>query len=201
MSSPYVPPPAPASNNSLYNAMEPELVAARHRARVLMHRYNTSPPTLDGQERKEILAELLNAPVSNLDSVYVEPPLYVDYGTNIELKGSFYANYNTTILDCATVTIGTRVMFGPNVSLYAATHGTSVKERQADLERASEIVIGDDCWIGGGANIQAGVVLGQGCTVGAGAVVTKSFPDWWVPAPHKIVQTCSNQSCFAGVSS
>lgn len=68
----------------------------------------------------------------------------------IELKGSFYANYNTTILDCATVTIGTRVMFGPNVSLYAATHGTSVKERQTDLERASEIVIGDDCWIGGG---------------------------------------------------
>ncbi len=41
-------------------------------------------------------------------------------------------------------------MFGPNVSLYAATHGTSVKERQTDLERASEIVIGDDCWIGGG---------------------------------------------------
>ncbi len=74
MSSPYVPPPAAASNNSLYNAMEPELVAARHRARVLMHRYNISPPTLDGQERKEILAELLNAPVSNLDSVYVEPP-------------------------------------------------------------------------------------------------------------------------------
>ncbi|KAK0462536.1 trimeric LpxA-like protein [Desarmillaria tabescens] len=158
--------------------MEPALVAARHRARVLMHRYNISPPTLDGRERREILAELLNVPVCDLDSVLVEPPLYVDYGTNIKLNGSFYANYNTTILDCATVTIGTRVMFGPNVSLYAATHGISVKERQTGLERASEIIIGDDCWIGGGANIQAGVVLGQGCTVGAGSVVTKSFPDW-----------------------
>ncbi|PBK73393.1 hypothetical protein ARMSODRAFT_631876 [Armillaria solidipes] len=122
MSSPYVPPPAPASNNSLYNAMEPELVAARHRARVLMHRYNTSPPTLDGQERKEILAELLNAPVGNLDSVYVEPPLYVDYGTNIKLKGSFYANYNTTILDCATVTIG-----GVRVGDYASIMRTIMK--------------------------------------------------------------------------
>ncbi|KAG7439595.1 trimeric LpxA-like protein [Guyanagaster necrorhizus] len=158
--------------------MEPELVAARHRARVLMYRYNTSPPTLDGQERREILAELLNVPVRNLDTVMIEPPLYVDYGTNIKLKGSLYANYGTTILDCATITIGTRVSFGPNVSLYAATHGTSVKERQTDFERASEIVIGDDCWIGGGAKIQAGVVLGQGCTVGAGSVVTKNFPDW-----------------------
>ncbi|KAK0217957.1 trimeric LpxA-like protein, partial [Armillaria fumosa] len=162
-----------------YDSSEPELVAARHRARVLMHRYNATPPTL-GQERKEILAELLNVPVNSLQSVYLEPPVYVDYGTNIKLKGSFYANYNATILDCATVSIGTRVLFGPNVSLYAATHGISVKERQSDWERASEIVIGDDCWIGGGANIQAGVVFGQGCTVGAGSVVTKSFPDWCV---------------------
>ncbi|KAK0488906.1 trimeric LpxA-like protein [Armillaria novae-zelandiae] len=120
-----------------------------------------------------------------MSSPYVPPPppasnnsfVYVDYGTNIKLKGSFYANYNATILDCAIVSIGTRVLFGPNVSLYAATHGISVKERQSDWERASEIAIGDDCWVGGGANIQAGVVLGQECTVGAGSVVTKSFPD------------------------
>lgn len=49
--------------------MEPELlVAVRHRARILYF------PTHSGQERKEILAELLNACVSNLDPVYVEPP-------------------------------------------------------------------------------------------------------------------------------
>jgi len=40
-------------------------------------------------------------------------------------------------------------MFGPNVSIYPATHGISVKERQSGLERASEVTIGDDCWIGG----------------------------------------------------
>ncbi|PBK95325.1 trimeric LpxA-like protein [Armillaria gallica] len=152
--------------------MEPEPpVAARHRARILYF------PTHSGQERKEILAELLNASVSNLNSLYVEPPLYVDYGTNIELKGSFYANYNTTVFYCATITIGTRVYIGPNVSLYAATCGISVKERQTILERTSEIVVGNDCWIGGGDNTQADVVLGQRCTVGTGSIVTKSLPD------------------------
>ncbi|KAF9014387.1 trimeric LpxA-like protein [Hymenopellis radicata] len=81
----------------------------------------------------------------------------------IKVASDFYANYNATILDCATVTIGKRALFGPS--------------RQSGLERANEITIGGDCWIGGGANIQAGVTLGQGCTVDAGAVVTKNFPD------------------------
>lgn len=43
----------------------------------------------------------------------LQPPFYCDYGTNIKLEGSFYANFNTVILDCATVTIGTGVLFGP----------------------------------------------------------------------------------------
>ncbi|KAF9035401.1 trimeric LpxA-like protein [Hymenopellis radicata] len=162
--------------------MQPELVEARQRAREIMYRYNTSPPTRDGRERREMLAELFCVPVESIPNVYIEPPLYVDFGSNIKVASDFYANYNTTILDCATVTIGKRVLFGPSVSLYPATHGISVKERQSGLERANEITIGDDCWIGGGANIQAGVTLGQGCTVGAGAVVTKSFPDWSVSA-------------------
>ncbi|THU78718.1 trimeric LpxA-like protein [Dendrothele bispora CBS 962.96] len=177
----YIPPPPCASKNGLYKPSTPELVEARLRARQLMYKYNNTLPKreTDGNpERNAILAELLNVPVESLGEVLIEPPLYVDYGTNIRLLGSFYTNYNTCILDCALVTIGRRVMFGPNVSLLAATHGISVKERQSGWERAGEIVIGDDCWIGGGANIQANVTLGRGCTVGAGAIVTKSFPDW-----------------------
>ncbi|KIY70838.1 trimeric LpxA-like protein [Cylindrobasidium torrendii FP15055 ss-10] len=180
--------------------MAPGLPEGRQRARELMYEYNVSRPTMDGNERRKILAKLLCVPVESLAGVMIEPPLYVDYGSNIKLKGEFYANFNTTILDCAVVTIGKRVLFGPNVSLYPATHGISVKERQSGLERANEIEIGDDCWIGGGANIQAGVKLGQGCTVGAGAVVTKSFPDWYVrpDALQKIGLDLFMQECYRG---
>ncbi|KAF9014384.1 hypothetical protein BDZ89DRAFT_1076732 [Hymenopellis radicata] len=70
----YVPPPPCATNNGLYNCMQPELVAARHRARESMYRYNTFPPTRDGRERREMLAELFCVPVESMPNVYIEPP-------------------------------------------------------------------------------------------------------------------------------
>ena len=36
--------------------------------------------------------------------------------------------------------------------------------------------IGDDCWLGTGVVVVAGVEIGDGCVVGAGAVVTRSLP-------------------------
>ena len=42
-----------------------------------------------------------------------ELTLTSDYGSNIILEGAFYCNFNTTILDASTVTIGDGVLFGP----------------------------------------------------------------------------------------
>jgi len=95
------------------------------------------------------------------------------------------------ILDCGLVTIGDRVMFGPFVSIYAATHETEVQSRQDNIEFAREVTIGDDCWIGGNVVILLGVVIGKGCTIGAGSVVTKSVPDYSVAigSPAKVIKT------------
>lgn len=95
------------------------------------------------------------------------------------------------ILDCGLVTIGDRVMFGPFVSIYAATHETEVQSRRDNIEFAREVTIGDDCWIGGNVVILLGVVIGNGCTIGAGSVVTKSVPDYSVAigSPAKVVKT------------
>jgi acetyltransferase-like isoleucine patch superfamily enzyme len=53
-----------------------------------------------------------------------------------------YANFNLTILDCSLVTVGDRVMFGPNVSIFAATHETEVWSRREDIEYGRPVVIG-----------------------------------------------------------
>jgi maltose O-acetyltransferase len=44
--------------------------------------------------------------------------------------------------------------------------------RQAGLEIARPVTIGDNAWIGGSAVILGGVSIGEGAIVGAGAVVT-----------------------------
>jgi hypothetical protein len=76
------------------------------------------------------------------EDAFIEPPFRIDYGCNISLGNRFYANFNLTILDCSLVTIGERVMFGPNVSIFAATHETEVDSRRQDIEYGRPVVIG-----------------------------------------------------------
>ncbi|KAK6837818.1 hypothetical protein RU639_001538 [Aspergillus parasiticus] len=177
----------------LYDPFAHELTEARFRARRLTSKYNAAPmpdkltPECLKVEREAILRELLGSCQSN---IYLEPPLFVDYGCNISIGNNFYANFHTTILDSALVTIGDRVSFGPNVSILAATHETDVQSRRDGLEFALEVTIGDDCWIGGGATILAGVSVGEGCTIGAGAVVTKDIPPFSIAvgSPARVIK-------------
>lgn len=43
-----------------------------------------------------------------------------------------------------------------------------------------ETIIGENCFIGFGASIQAGTVLGKKCIVGTNAVVHGTYPDYSV---------------------
>ena len=81
-------------------------------------------------------------------------------------------------------------MFGPSVSIFAATHETEVQSRRDNIEYAREVRIGDDCWIGGQTIILPGVTIGEGCTVAAGAVVTRDVPPYSVAmgAPVRVVR-------------
>lgn len=173
--------------------MTPELVEGRFRARKLTHKFNTHFPDSATAasltaERTAILHQLLGHIHSD---VFIEPPFNVDYGCNTYLGASFYANFNLTILDCGLVRIGHRVLFGPNVGIFAATHETDVTSRREGVEYARGVEVGDDCWVGGNVVIMAGVRVGKGCTIGAGSVVTKDVPDFSVAVgnPARVVKT------------
>jgi acetyltransferase-like isoleucine patch superfamily enzyme len=51
--------------------------------------------------------------------------------------------------------------------------------------------IGNNCWLGAGSTILAGVVIGNGCVIAAGSVVTKSIPENSIVAgvPAKIIKS------------
>ncbi|KAE8223123.1 hypothetical protein CF319_g3793 [Tilletia indica] len=193
-----------------YHPMDPVLVRGRLKARRIVNKFNTSPANPDdppedatledllkfdfpGKERTGYLRELFGIKDQDWTMPTVEPPLQVDYGVNVKWdKGSWwYANFGLVLLDCAEIKIGNAVLFGPNVQLYSATHSVSLAERDTLLERALPISIEDDCWLGGGVLVMAGVTIGEGCTIGAGSVVTRDVPAFSIAVgnPARVVRS------------
>jgi maltose O-acetyltransferase len=156
----------------LYLASDPELLAARGRARRLTAQYNASSQD-DPRLRRRLIEELLGRTGSD---VWIEPPFHCDYGSQIELGDSVYVNFNCVFLDCAPIRIGARTLLGPSVQLYAATHPVDAATRRTGRELARPITIGEDVWIGGGAIVLPGITIGDRAIVGAGCVVTRDVP-------------------------
>jgi maltose O-acetyltransferase len=156
----------------LYNGFDPALVAARLQARELCRALGALSPHAPAAEQSALLARLFGTPTD----AYVTPPFFCDYGTNIELGDNVYFNFNCVVLDCAKVTIGSHVLFGPAVQVYTATHPMSAAERRQGVEFAKPVTIGNDVWLGGGAIVCPGVTIGDGAVIGAGSVVVRDIP-------------------------
>lgn len=154
----------------MYQGFDPELVAERQRARRLIQQFNG---LIDNDARLPILQQLLGRAGQGL---WIEPPFYVDYGSNIYMGAGVFLNIDCVLLDCNTITIGNHVQIAPKVQLYTATHPTDPSRRLAGEEYALPIVIGDNVWLGGGVIVGPGVTIGANTTIGAGSVVTKDIP-------------------------
>lgn len=91
------------------------------------------------------------------------------------------------------VSIGRNVLMGQRVAFHSQNHvfdSTAAAIKQQGVTDQS-IHVGDDCWLGSGAILLAGVELGEGCVVAAGSVVTRSFPAGSVIAgvPAKLMKS------------
>ncbi|MBF2046330.1 MAG: sugar O-acetyltransferase [Elainella sp. C42_A2020_010] len=155
----------------LYNPLDSELVRARNRARDLCQDLNATREQQQ-EERRRILRELFGA---GGEDVWMQPPFFCDYGTNIFLGKRCFFNFNCVVLDVCRVTIGDYTLFGPAVQIYTATHPFEAELRRSQ-EFAKPIEIGSDVWVGGGAIICPGVRIGSRSVIGAGSVVTRDIP-------------------------
>jgi maltose O-acetyltransferase len=156
----------------LYDPLDADLVRARDRARDLCQDLNA---TREGDRgvRRRILRELFGA---GGDTVWMQPPFFCDYGSNIFLGERVFFNFNCVVLDVCKVTIGDYTLFGPAVQIYTPMHPMNAALRRKE-EFGKPITIGSDVWVGGGAIILPGVHIGSRSVIGAGSVVTRDVPD------------------------
>ena len=156
----------------MYDPLDPELVAARERARDLCQALNA---TRDAQQddRRRILRELFGA---GGETVWMQPPFFCDYGSNIELGERVFFNFNCVVLDVCRVRVGDFSLFGPAVQIYTPMHPFNAELRRQQ-EFGKPVDIGSDVWVGGGAIILPGVRIGSRAVIGAGSVVTRDVPE------------------------
>lgn len=168
-------------------------------------------PENSSQRGKLIAEEINKMSVENRDKIiekerklfgksgnilYVTPPIYVAYGSHIEVGENFYANKDCIFMDINTIRFGNNVIIGPRCSFYCAGHPLDPEVRNRDrLEFGLPIHVGDDVWIGGNSVILPGITIGNNSVVGAGSVVTKDVPKDVVVAgnPAKVIKNITEQ--------
>ncbi|MGX7014982.1 sugar O-acetyltransferase [Vagococcus silagei] len=156
----------------LYLASKIEAAKSYTTGQMLTQKINQTPLN----QPEEVIALEKQLFGSTGESLFVQPPVFVDYGFNTHVGENFYANGNCHFLDVAEIFIGNNVMLGPRVTLVTAGHPIDAGVRRRGLEFGYKIRIEDDVWMGANVTVNPGVTVGARSIIGSGAVVTKDIP-------------------------
>ncbi|MGO2083428.1 sugar O-acetyltransferase [Vagococcus sp.] len=129
------------------------------------------------------------------ENLYLQPPVYVDYGFNTHVGENFYANVGCFFMDVAPIEIGNNVMLGPGVQLLTPSHPIDAGVRGRGLEFGKKIKIGNDVWLGGNVVVNPGVTIGNEVIIGSGSVVTKNIEDGVIAAgnPARVIRKITDE--------
>ena len=99
---------------------------------------------------------------------------------NLTIGDNVSINRNTLVVCHDSIAIGDCCCIGPNVLIYDHDHRFDSDGPQKGY-RTAPVVIGRNCWIGGGVVILRGTTIGEGSVIGAGSVIKGDIP------PHSLV--------------
>lgn len=160
---------------------DPELKKIKLRTHNLCTEYNRTFED-ETEERSRLISEIFGA---FGESGFIQGPMYIHYGVHTKIGNHFFGNFNLTIQDDASVTIGDRCNFGPNVTIVTPVHPMVPNERNVIYDQdgaekrvcyAKPVSIGNNCWFGANVVVCPGVTIGDNCVIGAGSVVVKDIP-------------------------
>ena len=141
--------------------------------------------------------------IKNFKRIFIGKKVRIFAGARIEV-----ANKKSSIVFEDNISIGQNLhiisgggqalIIGKDTTMSANVFITNIDHEYKEIDKhildqvllARETKIGENCFIGYGAVIQAGTILGKQCIVGANAVVRGTFPDYCVivGVPARIVK-------------
>ncbi|MDM2928619.1 galactoside O-acetyltransferase [Citrobacter sp. Cm046] len=175
----------------LFTDMCEGLPQERLRGKELMYEFNHTRPS-EVEKREKLIHEMFGTVGEH---AWIEPPIYFSYGSNIHIGKNFYANFNFTIVDDYTVTIGDNVLIAPNVTISVTGHPVHHELRKFGEMYSFPVTIGNNVWIGSNVVINPGITIGENTVIGAGSIVTKDIPPNVVAAgvPCRVIREISDR--------
>lgn len=123
-----------------------------------------------------------------LEGHRVSVEIGVGPGARVTIGDAVGVNYGTTISATRSVTIGSRVLFGPfSTVLDSNFHGLV---NRSIAEEPAPVQIDEDAWFGAFSMVMPGVTVGRAAMVAAHAVVTRDVEPFTVVAgvPARVVR-------------
>lgn len=123
--------------------------------------------------------------IKESDNVVIGSDVNIAFPKNIFVGKNTYINGGDLLASPnAKIVIGNDCLISYYVHMRTDSHcySDSKKLIREQGHREMDIKIGNDVWIGYGAQIMAGVTVADGCVIGAGAVVTHNTEPYGVYA-------------------
>lgn len=145
------------------------------------------------QFRSVCMSRYLSHRVAPKGGVNIGSEVQLQHVENIHIGKGTYINGGQIIAGAnSQILIGEKCMISYNVHIRTTTHNYSAGDIPMIEQGGNEkdIIIGNNVWIGYGAQIMSGVAIGDGSIVGAGAVVTHSIGEneVWAGVPAHFVK-------------
>ncbi|GFI42818.1 putative acetyltransferase [Lachnospiraceae bacterium] len=139
--------------------------------------------------------------LSGVKNIYISDRVRIYPGVRMEVynSGKIIIEENTSIAQNFHITAEKeKLVIGKNTTILGNVFITNIDHEYQDINQhilkqkwiTKSTRIGEGCFIGFGAAIQAGTILGKHCIVGTNSVVRGIFPDYCVivGAPGRIVK-------------